>query len=323
MDWGDYDNDGDLDYLSGKWGARAILYRNDNGSFSDVQALPDVGNYTSATFADYNNDGFLDILLGVYDGINKLYLNDGKGNFSQKWSSIESSPTITVAWGDYDNDGDLDFVISNYSGPAATLYRNNGSNNFTKVWDAEVSDIQSWNVNFGDYNNDGDLDFILGGNDNSVRLYYNAEAQYNNINSTPTPPGNIKPNYLPYPDRKFTVTWEPGYDTQTSSSGLYYTVRIATISNLLNPSSYYTSGVYGTPLFGAYLRPRTTDNMNKILFDRPQEETTYYVQIAGIDTGLRRSSWSVEKIYFIPDTVPPGKVTGVEGWQSTQSNAVK
>ncbi len=76
--WGDYDNDGDLDILLTGNGAGAIIsrvYRNDDGTFTDIEAgLPGVAS-SSVAWGDYDNDGDLDILLtGV--GISRIYRND-------------------------------------------------------------------------------------------------------------------------------------------------------------------------------------------------------------------------------------------------------
>ncbi len=70
--WGDYDNDGDLDILHSGWVGTTAgvpsnritrVYRNDNGSFVDIEAgllgLKDC----SGGWGDYDNDGDLDLLL--------------------------------------------------------------------------------------------------------------------------------------------------------------------------------------------------------------------------------------------------------------------
>jgi hypothetical protein len=57
--WADYDNDGDLDLL-----LDGRLYRNDNGTFADIQAgLPRLSLFEAAKWGDYDNDGRLDILI--------------------------------------------------------------------------------------------------------------------------------------------------------------------------------------------------------------------------------------------------------------------
>jgi hypothetical protein len=87
-DWGDFDNDGDVDLLVGHNGELQQLFRNDGGSFVEVGA--DIGvdsdvNFRSLMFLDYDNDGFLDIFFSSSDG--KLLLHNG-GN-ANHWIGIK------------------------------------------------------------------------------------------------------------------------------------------------------------------------------------------------------------------------------------------
>ncbi len=66
-DWGDYDNDGDLDILLTGTAAGlhrvSRVYRNNGGTFTDIGALLPGVHWGSAAWGDYDNDGDLDILL--------------------------------------------------------------------------------------------------------------------------------------------------------------------------------------------------------------------------------------------------------------------
>ncbi len=91
VDWGDYDNDGDLDILlsgiDSCWPSTPHIYRNDptpgGRTFTDIGAgLAAVGK-SSARWGDYDNDGDLDILLaGAHwngqedEYIFRVYCND-------------------------------------------------------------------------------------------------------------------------------------------------------------------------------------------------------------------------------------------------------
>ena len=65
--WGDYDNDGDLDLLLTGYDSHndrsSKIYRNDNGSFTDIGAALTAVAESSVAWGDYNLDGYLDILL--------------------------------------------------------------------------------------------------------------------------------------------------------------------------------------------------------------------------------------------------------------------
>ncbi|MGK7389344.1 MAG: FG-GAP-like repeat-containing protein [Candidatus Cyclobacteriaceae bacterium M2_1C_046] len=85
-DWGDYDNDGDLDLYVANVFENNMLYQNDgNGTFTRIVlgAVVNEGSMisNSAAFADINNDGFLDLFVTNAAGQNNLlYLNSTNAN---------------------------------------------------------------------------------------------------------------------------------------------------------------------------------------------------------------------------------------------------
>ncbi|MBC7694819.1 MAG: T9SS type A sorting domain-containing protein [Burkholderiales bacterium] len=61
-EWGDFDNDGDLDViLSG--GKKTFLYQNNSGTFIKLQSNFYGLNYASVSWVDYDNDNDLDLFL--------------------------------------------------------------------------------------------------------------------------------------------------------------------------------------------------------------------------------------------------------------------
>ena len=165
--WGDYDNDGDLDFfLSGnRYGQRPTdVYRNDgNDSFTAIGAGINGASQGDAAWGDYDNDGDLDLLLGGYlssGAATQLYRNDGGDAFTGVNTSLPAAGA--VEWGDYNNDGLVDFVLiglsNNYTGGG--VYRNDGNGSFTAIT-SPLAGLYSGDATFGDFDNDGDLDLAV------------------------------------------------------------------------------------------------------------------------------------------------------------------
>ncbi|MFC1679225.1 FG-GAP-like repeat-containing protein, partial [Elusimicrobiota bacterium] len=177
VSWGDFDNDGDLDLLSGSATGDDItrVYRSDGGGgFAQVWNSPYVdgsGPYGTA-WGDFDNDGDLDLITGNYSGRNRVYRSNGDATFTPVTHDNEWDLTFAVAWGDYDNDGDLDFASGNYSGDNNRVFRNDGDNTFTKVW-SDTHGENTFDIAWGDFDNDGDLD-LLAGNQSMNRIYRNS-----------------------------------------------------------------------------------------------------------------------------------------------------
>lgn len=181
IDWGDYDNDGDLDILmSGTFTAvtSRILKNEGNGNFSEINsAISNIG-LGAVDWGDIDNDGDLDyIISGIRNNIDVAlpFRNDGNDQFTELISTILGVRYGSVDLGDSNNDGDLDLLISGHYNATnvdiCEVYLNNGNGGFTWA-DAGLTRgdlIVSW----GDYDNDGDLDILSAGNDQVGKIYRN------------------------------------------------------------------------------------------------------------------------------------------------------
>ena len=183
--WGDYDNDGDLDFvLIGFTGSVGVakIYQNSGGSsptFTDIGAGLTPVYQGSAAWADYDNDGDVDLLLTGFSlsaggPTSTLYRNNGGGSFTNVGAGLVGVQQSSVAWGDYDNDGDLDLLLTGDNSsfqPVTKLYRNSGGINpvFADAG-AALDNVEQSSVAWGDYDNDGDLDILLTGLGSGVRV---------------------------------------------------------------------------------------------------------------------------------------------------------
>jgi len=130
-EWGDYDNDGDLDILLGAY--ESILLQNNNNVFTNSNlVLPEDMGYKIAHWGDYDNDGDLDILFSGTDlytneRISKLYQRNDDGTYNDTEEELFGSWMSLIAWGDLDKDGDQDLIISgqvNNDSTVTIIYEN-------------------------------------------------------------------------------------------------------------------------------------------------------------------------------------------------------
>ncbi|MDA0842009.1 MAG: CRTAC1 family protein [Planctomycetota bacterium] len=157
--WGDYDNDGDEDVMSGN-----LFFRNNgDGTFSRVELTA----RGEGVWADFDNDGRLDFLS--VGGNGALFRNAGEGKFEAAPFSGNPKPSMPrAACADANNDGRLDLYITNYEvqfgGPinpdAFYLARADGT------FEAPVNLMGKWawaarGANWADFDNDGDQDLYV------------------------------------------------------------------------------------------------------------------------------------------------------------------
>ena len=206
MDFGDIDNDGDLDLLWGDFFEAGVLLIENGGACetpylrTDPVPLPgadslSTSGYNAPYLADIDADGDLDLFIGVLGGAfnptrtaaeNFWFYertDDGWRLRTRRYLTMidvgnESIPTF----GDIDGDGDLDMLVGNKIDPTglqtARLYvlENRGSATepaFVLADTIGLSEAYHYAPELADLDGDGDLDLLVGTWNNGVHVFRN------------------------------------------------------------------------------------------------------------------------------------------------------
>ena len=190
--FGDIDNDGDLDILICNSGAsrfattgRPRIFNNDGtGVFTDAPTtqFPStaLAEQMDCVFGDVDNDLDLDFHVGTRaSGVNssQLWLNNGSGGFTRLTPFVTDATCYSYDFGDIEGDGDLDLIGVN-AGATNTelLLRNNGAGTSWTAVSSQITPNQPVDDNdsrFIDFDNDGDLDLLIAALGGSDRIYRN------------------------------------------------------------------------------------------------------------------------------------------------------
>lgn len=126
----DFDNDLWPDVLA-VGGEEPVLFRNDEGSFRQSTALPDIDRQIiSALFFDHDNDGWEDLLL-LAENDTPVFLENTGGEFVVRDRGFDDELTrpVGATAADYDRDGSLEVFVYQYGNWADTTpagYLNRG-----------------------------------------------------------------------------------------------------------------------------------------------------------------------------------------------------
>ena len=155
-DWGDFDNDGDLDLFVGNesdptFEAPSQLFRNEgDGTFTEIAKEAGVENLRYAkgsAWGDYDGDDLPDLYVSNMGSANRLYRNNGDGTFTDVTAEAgvgDQGYGMGASAADYDGDSDQDLYVLNY-GPNV-MYRNNGDGTFTDVTEETGLADPLWSV---------------------------------------------------------------------------------------------------------------------------------------------------------------------------------
>ena len=199
--FGDIDNDSDLDlFITNRDGGFNVLYRNDNGVFTDITTTSGISQPVQLTFLasffDYDNDGDQDLyIINDKTDPNILYQNDGTGQFTDV-SFITNSGIVIDAMSctisDFNNDGWFDIYVTNTQAGNYLLQNNAGTfMNVASTADAEFNSF-AWGASFLDADLDGNLDlYVSSSMDGTVPTFPSAAFFHNDGDDTYTIPSSI------------------------------------------------------------------------------------------------------------------------------------
>ena len=238
-EWGDYDNDGDLDlFITGLDGGGTLISKlfenNGDDTFSETSNAFVGAWLGDVAWGDYDSDGYLDILLSGFTAsgarVAKVYRNNGDGTFTEQTDAgLTGVSHCSTIWGDYDHDGDLDVFIGGTYEQGGTWIRvtdvfiNNGNHTFTAAGLSFSVNVFWGESAWGDYDADGDLDLICCGHDDagsSTMIYRNNAFSPNTI---PQSPGNLQAYVA---GEEVLLSWDVATDNETPAAGLTYNAYI-------------------------------------------------------------------------------------------------
>jgi hypothetical protein len=317
--WGDYDNDGWLDFLLAGTtdgtgdGVVNPLWRNTGAGFVNVtNVLPQFG-YGSVAWGDYDQDGRLDVLLQGFNGnrITELWRNTGTG-FAKANISLVGLADGAVAWGDCDNDGWLDILLTGSvnaspSGTRGKIYRNNRNGTFTDLNDSLPALFRS-SVGWGDYDNDGRLDIVMSGRNASglpiTRLLRNLQPVTN------TPPAQPSGLNVSVSGQAIVLGWNTAADNETTSVGLSYNLRLGTTpggTDLLSPLAA-AEGFRRVPQTG-----NAQLGLNGLI--ELEVGKTYYWSVQAVDNAFAGSAFASEQSFtLVPAISPDSPLVSAPHW---------
>ncbi|MBN2572455.1 MAG: VCBS repeat-containing protein [Ignavibacteriales bacterium] len=287
-DWGDFDNDGDLDLiimgLNDEDAPYAAIYVNNGLGVFNNSGIPIPKLYNgSVSWCDYNNDGYLDFIISGLDENNEIITQFFK-NVNNSFETDNDSQILPVynsslSFGDYDNDGDSDLLLHGFNKQWKNKLYKNGNGKFEETETSFAQYIDGF-IQFIDLDADGDLDIFSGGfkypslKESSGPIYSNNTS---NINTKPTAPNELF--YKTLKDRT-TLSWSRGLDFETEGKGLSYNIY------LRRDNHQFITNIKDTLKTFYELQPGK-----------------YYWSVQTVDTGYEYSDFAEEQIFLISEKI--------------------
>jgi hypothetical protein len=181
LNFGDFDNDGDMDLATGCYHSqsyppyddwRDFVLTNTGGQLEDAPSWwsSDEKSTTDIKWADFDGNGYLDLFAARGDASfdpNAIYFGSADGlATTPAWQGADVTWTTGCAPYDFDDDGDIDMATSNQGvSPNPTrpvyIYVNTGTGlESTPSWQSSDLAISSF-ISWGDVDNDGWVDLAV------------------------------------------------------------------------------------------------------------------------------------------------------------------
>jgi hypothetical protein len=288
------------------------IWRNTGNGFSNINAeLPGISgwnNRSAVAWGDYNADGLLDFALAgttngtIQGAIAQVWRNRGNSFELEPNAPLTPVTDGSLAWGDYDNDGRIDILLSGRtasSGPVVEVWRNTGTE-FVNIG-AGLPGRQDGAAHWGDYDNDGRLDIFLNGNyvENRGQLWRNFTPT---ANSPPSAPVTLT---MSVSNSVAILSWNASSDSETSTPGLTYNVRVGTTpggADVVSPMAG-ANGVRRVPQLG-----NAQARLNFVL-ENYKPGTPYYWSVQAIDGAYAGSPFASESSFKVLPTIVPATAT--------------
>jgi len=268
VEWGDADNDGDLDLLATGMtkenSSFTGLYINNESSFTLAEvSLPNVIE-GFAKWGDFDNDNDLDIMIagdqiGVDARILKVFRNDNL--VFEEVFNADGISQCSGAWADINNDGYLDFMISgqkNNLDLATFIY----INEFSKKEESSETTTQ-------------------------------LKRMSNSSNDTPSIPLNLNTTIL---DSKATLSWDKSIDDNTSSESLSYNISLHKDNKIIIPSLSNHVGLRSVVRQG-------NANLSTSYTTAILEPGNYSWRVQSLDNSYQASAFSEVSSFSIEPTI--------------------
>ncbi|MCH2535410.1 MAG: VCBS repeat-containing protein [Bdellovibrionales bacterium] len=170
----DFDNDNDLDIVSGSASSTEfnVLVNDGSNNFNLIQK--DTTRWSVYLGAgDFNEDGYMDFVAsGSNQNTMSVLINDTSNQYIDTQIGNELDTAVEFMVNDFDGDNHLDIISWGTENGVLGAYKGDGSGGFT------YSQIDTFASSFfvffdnHDFDNDGDLDFLLIGVDSDSLYYY-------------------------------------------------------------------------------------------------------------------------------------------------------